>query len=227
MRVLVVEDETRLAETVRRGLAAEGFNVEVVSNGEDGLWAASENAYDVIVLDIMLPGLNGFQVCQRLRAQGNWTPLLFLTAKQGDLDEAEGLDTGADDYLSKPFSFGVLVARLHALSRRSLYAVPDCIQVGDLCIDGRRRTVTRHGDLIEFTSREFDVLSALARRPNEVFSKSDLLNAVWSSEFDGDPNVVEVYVARIRRKLAESNADTNESVIDTVRGAGYRLRTDE
>ena len=227
MKVLLIEDDVKITAVVERGLRSEGISVECSHDGLDGLWRATESHFDVIVLDIMLPGLNGFQVCQRLRAQGNWTPLLFLTAKQGDLDEAEGLDTGADDYLSKPFSFGVLVARLHALSRRSLYAVPDCIQVGDLCIDGRRRTVTRHGDLIEFTSREFDVLSALARRPNEVFSKSDLLNAVWSSEFDGDPNVVEVYVARIRRKLAESNADTNESVIDTVRGAGYRLRTDE
>jgi two-component system, OmpR family, response regulator len=227
MRVLLVEDDVKIARAIERGLRRQGITVECSHDGLDGLWRATESPFDVIVLDIMLPGLNGFQVCQRLRAAGNWTPLLFLTAKSGELDEAEGLDTGADDYLSKPFSFGVLVARLHALGRRSSHAIPDCLQVGDVLIDGRRRTVIRNGNGIEFTSREFDVLSALVRRPNVVLSKSDLLDAVWSSDFDGDPNVVEVYVARIRRKLAAPNPDARGSLIETVRGAGYRFRTDE
>lgn len=224
MKVLVVEDDVKIGSTIRRGLQAEGFTVEWSQDGLDGLWRATEGCFDVLVVDIMLPGLNGFQLCRRLREAGNWTPLLMLTAKSGDLDQAEGLDTGADDYLVKPFSFAVLVARLHALLRRSSRAIPDALMIDGLRIDGRRRRIERDERSIELTAREFDVLNVLARRRGEVLSKTDVLDAVWSSDFDGDPNIVEVYIARIRRKI--DNGSTADSMIETVRGAGYRMRAD-
>ncbi|MGB8857644.1 MAG: response regulator transcription factor [Ilumatobacteraceae bacterium] len=224
MKVLIVEDDAKIGSTIVRGLEAEGFTVEWTQDGLDGLWRATERHFDVIVLDIMLPGLNGFQICRRLRDAGNWTPLLMLTAKSGDLDEAEGLDTGADDYLAKPFSFAVLVARLRALLRRSSTATPELLSIDGVSIDGRRRRVLCDGVEIELTTREFDVLHALARRPDEVLSKLDVLDAVWSSEFEGDPNIVEVYIARIRRKL--DRPESLRSRIETVRGAGYRMRAD-
>jgi two-component system, OmpR family, response regulator len=224
VKVLVVEDDVKIAETIQRGLRAEGFSVEWSADGLDGLWRATEGQFDVIVLDILLPGLNGFQVCRRLRDAGNWTPLLMLTAKSGQLDEAEGLDTGADDYLAKPFSFAVLVARLRALTRRSSNAIPDPLVIADLCIDARRRHLERNGRTIAVTAREFDVLNVLARRRGEVLSRTEILDAVWSSDFDGDPNIVEVYVARVRRKLDPSG--TADPVIETVRGVGYRIRSD-
>lgn len=220
MKVLIIEDDVKIGFAIQRGLEAEGFAVEWSRDGLDGLWLATEGHFDVIVLDILLPGLNGFQVCRRLRDAGNWTPLLMLTAKSGDLDEAEGLDTGADDYLTKPFSFAVLVARLRALMRRSASAIPEALEIDGLRIDGRRRRVQRDGSDIAVTAREFDVLHALARRRGEVLSKADLLDAVWSSEFAGDPNIVEVYVARVRRKIDPASG---ASLIETVRGAGYRM----
>ncbi|GAF45474.1 response regulator transcription factor [Rhodococcus wratislaviensis] len=220
MRLLVVEDERRLAAGLRKGLEAEGFAVDVVYNGTDGLWMARENPFDAIVLDIMLPGANGYQVCRTLRGEGNWTPILMLTAKVGVWDEVEGLDTGADDYLAKPFSYAVLLARLRALLRRGASPRPAVIEVGDLRLDPSARRVWRSGEQIALTTREFAVLEFLLRHPGEVLSKTDILGHVWDFDFDGDPNIVEVYVRRLRTKLGRA---ADPPVIETVRGAGYRL----
>jgi len=223
MRVLVVEDEARLAETVRRGLAAEGFNVEVVHDGEDGLWAATENAYDVIVLDIMLPKLNGHRVCQRLREAGVWTPVLMLTAKDGEYDQADAFDLGADDYLTKPFSFVVLIARLRALIRRGAPERPTVLTAGDLQLDPARRRVSRGGQEITLTPREFGLLEFLMRRRGDVVTKTEILENVWDAHYDSDPNVVEVYVGYLRRKI---DGPYHRKAIETVRGVGYRLAHD-
>jgi len=220
MKVLLIDDDEKITAAVARGLHAEGFTVEVEHNGIDGLWRASEGSYDVIVLDIMLPGRNGFLVCADLRAAGNWTPILMLTAKDGDLDEAEALDTGADDYLVKPFSYPVLIARLHALMRRSNSREPAPIGVGDLRVDPLAHRVWVGELEVSVTSREFDVLFFLAHRAGQVLSKRHILDGVWSDDFEGDPNIVEVYVARLRRKLLDHDSLAS---IDTVRGAGYRL----
>jgi DNA-binding response OmpR family regulator len=219
MKVLVVDDDEKIAAAVARGLRAEGFTVDVEYNGVDGLWRAREGSYDVIVLDIMLPGRNGYLICADLRAEGDWTPILMLTAKDGDLDEAEALDTGADDYLVKPFSYPVLIARLHALIRRSGSRDPAPLQVGDLRVEALARRVWVGESEIRLTSREFDVLFYLIHRAGQVLSKSSILSGVWSDDFDGDPNIVEVYVARLRRKLGGHDLE----LIDTVRGAGYRI----
>ena len=220
MKVLVVEDDNKIADAVRRGLQREGFVVDVATDGDTGLWQASEGSYDVIVLDLMLPGRNGFQVCAELRDAGNWTPVLVLTAKDGEYDEAEALDTGADDYLTKPFSFPVLLAHLRALLRRPTQTRDAVVEVDGLRVDDDGRRVHRNGDEVTLTAREFDVLSFLARRRGTVLSKRDILAGVWEYDFDGDPNIVEVYVRRLRRKL---DVDGGPSVIATVRGAGYRL----
>ena len=219
MKVLLIEDDAKISAGIRRGLEAEGFTVEASAEGADGLWRAAEGRFDVIVLDVLLPGINGYEVCRQLRAASVWTPILMLTALAAEHDETLGLDTGADDYLTKPFSFAVLVARLRALLRRSTNPVPDVLQIGDLCVDSVRRRVERGGTPIELTAREFDVLNTLARRADHVVSKSELLDAVWDTEFMGDPNIVEVYIARLRRKLGTDD----RSVIETVRGAGYRV----
>ncbi|HEX7835293.1 MAG TPA: response regulator transcription factor [Pseudolysinimonas sp.] len=219
MKVLVVDDDEKIAAAVARGLRAEGFTVDVENNGVDGLWRAREGAYDVIVLDIMLPGRSGYQICADLRADGDWTPILMLTAKDGELDEAEALDTGADDYLVKPFSYPVLIARLHALIRRSGTRDPAPLRIGELRVDPLARRVFVRDDEVVVTSREFDVLFYLVHRAGQVLSKSNILRGVWSDDFDGDPNIVEVYVARLRRKLA----GLDPVVIETVRGAGYRV----
>lgn len=220
MRVLVVEDEVRLAETVRRGLGAEGFNVEVVSNGEDGLWAATENTYDVIVLDIMLPKLSGYKVVEHLRARGVWTPVLMLTAKDGEYDQADAFDLGADDYLTKPFSFIVLVARLRALIRRGAPARPVVMVAGDLELDPARRQVRRGGTPITLTPREYGLLEHLMRHRGDVVTKTEILESVWDAHYEGDPNVVEVYVGYLRRKI---DVPFGRQSIETVRGMGYRL----
>jgi two-component system OmpR family response regulator len=220
MKVLLVDDDQKVTAAVKRGLEAEAFTVDVESNGIDGLWRATEFSYDVIVLDIMLPGRNGFLVCADLRSAGNWTPILMLTAKDGDLDEAEALDTGADDYLSKPFSFPVLVARIHALMRRGVVVGPAVVGVADLRVDPRARRVWAGEAEMPVAGREFDVLFYLVQREGQVLSKRRILDGVWSDDFEGDPNIVEVYVARLRRKLQQQNAGAS---IDTVRGAGYRL----
>lgn len=220
MKVLVVEDDAKVAAAVARGLRAEGFVVDLAADGDEGLWLAAESTYDLVVLDLMLPRRNGFRVCADLRARGDWTPVLVLTAKEGDEDEAEALDTGADDYLRKPFSFDVLLARIRALLRRSAPSPGDVVAVGDLRIDPAARAVTRAGDPIGLTAREFEVLEFLARRAGTVQSKADILAGVWDFGFDGDPNIVEVYIGRLRRKVDGPFA---AALIETVRGAGYRL----
>ena len=220
MRVLVVEDEKRLARTVRAGLEAEGFAVDVAADGTDGLWMARENDYDVIVLDLMLPGINGYRVCATLRAESDWTPIVMLTAKDGEWDQVEGLDTGADDYLTKPFSFPVLVARLRAVARRGARERPVELTAGDLRIDPAARRVWRGDTEIELTAREFSLLAFLARHIGDVVSKRQILEAVWDADFDGDPNIVEVYIRHLRNKI---DRPFGREAIQTLRGAGYRL----
>jgi two-component system OmpR family response regulator len=224
VKLLVVEDDHKIAAAVRRGLEAEGFTVDVAHDGDDGWWMATEGVYDLIVLDLMLPGRNGFVICRDLRAAGDWTPILMLTAKAGDLDEAEGLETGADDYLTKPFSFPVLVARIRSLMRRTQRgrSLGDTTVVGDVIVDSASRRVLVGDDEIDLTRREFDVLEFLARRAGTTVSKDAILDGVWEFDFDGNPNIVEVYVARLRRKLDEPYG-TNRIV--TLRGAGYRMES--
>lgn len=212
-----------MAESLQRGLTAEGFAVDVADNGIDGLHLAREVAYDAIVLDLMLPGMNGFVVCRTLREEGIWTPILMLTAKHGDLDVAEGLETGADDYLTKPFSFVVLVARLRALLRRAETTAPVGLRVGDLEIDPSARTVSRSGVDVQLTAREFAVLTHLVRRVGQVTSKQEIVEHVWDLHFDGDLNIVEVYIRALRKKIDEPFGCKS---IETVRGAGYRLRAE-
>jgi two-component system OmpR family response regulator len=223
MKVLLVEDEVRLADYVRRGLGAEGFVVDVVHNGNDGLFNAEVNTYDVVVLDIMLPGLNGYEVCRRLRQAGVWTPVLMLTAKDGEYDQADALDLGADDYLTKPFSFLVLVARLRALMRRGAPVRPTSLAAGDLTLDPATRRVHRGTDEIALTPREFGVLHFLLRHRGDVVSKQDILEGVWDTHYEGDANIVEVYVGYLRRKLDQPYG---KQAIETVRGMGYRLAAD-
>ncbi|MGH9157065.1 MAG: response regulator transcription factor [Acidimicrobiales bacterium] len=223
MKLLLVEDDGKIAAAVRRGLEAESFSVEVAVNGPDGLWMATESTYDLIVLDLMLPGRTGYQVCADLRAAGNWTPILVLTAKDGDLDEAEALDTGADDYLTKPFSFPVLVSRIRALLRRTAGSTPVVLSVGDLRIDPARHRAWRGEVELSLTAREHAVLELFVRRAGQLLSKDDILAAVWDHDFEGDPNIVEVYVGRLRRKV---ELPFGRRSIETVRGAGYRLVDD-
>jgi DNA-binding response OmpR family regulator len=220
VRVLVVEDEVRLAEALQLGLQAEGFTADVAHDGEQGLHLAVERSYDAVVLDVMLPKLNGYRVCQRLRAAGNWVPVLMLSAKDGEYDQAEGLDVGADDYMVKPFSYVVLVARLRALIRRGAPARPAVLLAGDLRLDPARHEVRRGGEAIELTPREFSLLEYLLRRRDEVVAKQDILEHVWDAHYDGDPNVVEVYVGYLRRKI---DTPFGRHSLQTVRGAGYRL----
>lgn len=220
MRILVVDDEVRLADGVRRGLEAEGFAVDVAANGVDGLWMAGEHRYDAIILDIMMPGLSGYRVCQQLREAGDWTPILMLTAKDGDWDQVEALDTGADDFLSKPFSFAVLVARIRSLVRRGSRERPAVLEVGELRLDPASKQVHRGDVPIDLTSREFAVLEFLMRRGGEVVSKREVLQNVWDDDFEGDPNIVEVYVGHLRNKV---DRPFERASIETVRGFGYRL----
>ncbi|WP_202819039.1 response regulator transcription factor [Actinosynnema sp. ALI-1.44] len=219
MRVLVIEDEQQLADALRWGLQADGYAVDVVGNGAVGLEQAQLQPYQAIILDIMLPGMNGYRVCAELRRAGVTTPILMLTAKNGEYDEAEALDTGADDYLTKPFAWVVLTARLRALLRRSPAARSTTIQVGDLVLDPARRRCHRAGREIHLTSKEFSVLECLARQPGYVVSKSEILDQVWDGAYQGDSNVIEVYVSALRRKL------DSDSIV-TVRGVGYRLFAD-
>ncbi|WIB59039.1 response regulator transcription factor [Curtobacterium sp. MCLR17_007] len=220
MRVLVVDDEVRLADGVRRGLEAEGWAVDVAHDGVDGLWHAREFDYDAIVLDLMMPGLSGWAVCAQLRADQDWTPVLMLTAKDGEWDQVEALDAGADDYVTKPFSHPVLVARLRALVRRGARERPSVLTVGDLVLDPAARTVHRGDVALDLTSREFAVLEFLVRRAGQVCSKRQVIDNVWDVDFDGDPNIVEVYVGHLRRKV---DRPFGRATIETVRGAGYRL----
>ena len=223
MKLLVVEDDVKIATSVKRGLEAEGFTVDLACDGPEGLWMATEGTYDLIVLDILLPGRNGYQVCADLRNDGNWTPILMLTAKDGDLDEAEALDTGADDYLTKPFSFPVLVARVRALLRRASGRSPAPVSAGDLRIEPAERRVWRGDEEVRLTARQFEVLEFLVRRAGQVLSKAEILSGVWEHDFEGDPNIVEVYIRRLRARIDEPYGRRS---IETIRGAGYRLATD-
>jgi DNA-binding response OmpR family regulator len=222
VKVLVIEDDVKVAASLRRGLEAEGYGVDVAHDGIDGLWMATEIGADAIVLDIMLPGMNGYLVCKELRDRDDWTPILMLTAKGGEFDEAEGLDIGADDYLVKPFSFPVLLARLRALLRRAAEP-PAPVAVGDLRVEPLSHRVWRDDEEIELTARQFEVLEFLVRRAGQVQSKREILNGVWPHDYDGDPNIVEVYVRRLRRAVDEPFGRRS---IETVRGAGYRIVAD-
>jgi two-component system OmpR family response regulator len=223
MRVLIVEDEVGMAEAVRRGLRAVGFVVDVVHNGEDAVWAATETSYDVMVLDILLPRLNGYQVVQELRRRGNWTPILMLTAKDGEYDQTDAFDLGADDYLTKPFSFRVLVARLRALIRRGAPERPVVMAAGDLTLDSARRRVKRGDTPVQLTPREYGVLELLMHHRGDVVTKRQIVDAVWDPAFSGDPNIVEVYIRYLRRKV---DLPFGRHAIETVRGVGYRLAED-
>jgi two-component system OmpR family response regulator len=223
VRVLIVEDERALADGLRRGLEAEGFATDVAHDGVDGLHLARERDYDAIVLDIMLPGLNGYRVCAELRAGDVWTPILMLTAKDGEYDEAEALDTGADDYVTKPFSYVALVARLRALVRRGAGERPAVLAAGDLRFDPGARRAWRGETEVRLTSREASVLEFLLHRAGQVVSKTDVVDHVWDDRFEGDLNIVEVYVRRLRDKL---DRPFGRETIETVRGAGYRVRAD-
>jgi DNA-binding response OmpR family regulator len=223
MRLLLVEDEAAPAAYLRRGLEREGYAVDVAGDGAEGLWLATEQPYDAILLDVMLPRLDGITVCERLRGAGSRTPILMLTARDADEDVARALDTGADDYLVKPFAFDVLLARIRALLRRGPAMAPPVLAYGDLVLDPARHRLTAVGRPVELTATEFCMLSQLLREPGTVVSKQDFLGSCWDWAFDGDPNIVEVYVARLRRKLAAAGS---AAVIETVRLAGYRMAGD-
>ncbi|HLI24915.1 MAG TPA: response regulator transcription factor [Acidimicrobiales bacterium] len=223
MRILVVEDQKRLAAAIKKGLEAEGFAVDVAGDGEEGLWRGRTHPYDAIVLDILLPKVNGYQVCRSLRDEGNWTPILMLSAKAGDWDHAEALDTGADDFLPKPFSYVVLVAHLRALLRRGARERPSVLTAGDLILDPAAHSCRRGQKLIELSRREFSLLEFLMRHPDQVTSKGEILDHVWDFDFEGDDNIVEVYVRYLRRKI---DIPFGRHAIETVRGAGYRLAGD-
>jgi DNA-binding response OmpR family regulator len=220
MKVLLVEDDKKIAAAVKRGLDAEGFAVEVALDGAEGLWHATEYRYDLVILDLMLPLVSGYEVCRELRSRGIWTPILVLTAKDGVFDQTEALDTGADDYLTKPFSFPILVSHVRALLRRTSGGVPVPIEVGDLRLDSSRHRCWRGDVEIALTPREFAVLEYLMRRVDLVNPKFEILDGVWDYDFEGDPNIVEVYVRRLRRKIDEPFGRHD---LETVRGAGYRL----
>ncbi len=223
MRLLIVEDEVRLAAALQRGLATEGFAVDLAHDGVTGLEMAGAGGYDAVVLDVMLPRMSGYRVCQELRAARNWVPVLMLSAKDGEYDQADGLDVGADDYLTKPFSFVVLVARLRALIRRGAPPRPAVLSAGDLTLDPASRRVSRGDVEIPLTAREYGVLEYLLRRAGEVVSKVDIIQHVWDAHYDGDPNVVEVYVGYLRRKI---DVPFGRRALRTVRGAGYLLAAD-
>ncbi|MGI9615905.1 MAG: response regulator transcription factor [Acidimicrobiales bacterium] len=223
MRVLLVEDEVRLARVVSEGLEAEGIDVDIEHDGRSGLWRATEGSYDAIVLDIMLPELNGWQVCAELRRSEVWTPILMLTAKDGEHDEAEALDTGADDFLRKPFSFVVLLARLRALVRRGAPARPVVLRCGSLEMDPATASVTRDGTEIELTRREYGVLETLLRAGGDAVARQAILDRVWGMDDEPASNVVEVYIRYLRQKVDEP---FGQPIIKTVRGVGYRLLAD-
>jgi len=217
MRLLVVDDEARFTTALRRGLVAEGFTVEVAADGVSGLELARHGEFDAVLLDVMLPRLSGYDVVRTLRTEENWVPVLMLSAKDGEHDQADGLDYGADDYLTKPFSFVVLTARLRALVRRTPQARPPVLSAGNVTLDPATRLVTVDGEPVELTPREFGLLEYLLRRPGQVLTKTDILDHVWDRAAELGPNVVEVYVGYLRRKLGQD-------LVETVRGVGYRLQ---
>jgi two-component system OmpR family response regulator len=223
MRVLIVEDEVKMAAALRRGLEAEGIVADIASRGEDALWMARATEFDAVVLDLMLPGIDGFETCRRLRADQVWTPILMLTARDSVEDRVRGLDQGADDYLTKPFSIAELMARLRALARRGPVERPAVLEIGDLRLDPATRQVWRGDAEITLSSKEFTVMEAFMRRPGEVLSQFQLLELAWDYDYENRSNVVEVYVRYLREKL---DRPFGVKSIETVRGAGYRLRKD-
>jgi two-component system, OmpR family, response regulator len=222
MRVLVVEDEVKMAGLLRRALEEEGYAVDVASNGGEGLWLGTENAYDAVVLDLMLPDVDGFDVCRRLREAGRWSPVLMLTARDAVSDRVAGLDAGADDYLTKPFSLAELLARLRALIRRGGVERPAVLRAGDLTLDPTTHAVRRGRTEIELTAKEFALLEYLMRHVGEVLSRTRLIEHVWDFAYEGDSNVVDVYVRYLRNKI---DRPFERDSIETVRGSGYRLRS--
>ena len=222
MRVLVVEDELRMAGLIRRGLAKEGLAADVAQSGEDALWMAVAHEYDVIVLDVMLPGITGFETCRRLRKDGIWAPVLMLTARDSVEDRVAGLDTGADDYLVKPFAFAELLARLRALVRRGEPERPSILEVDDLRLDPATREVWRGSSEIRLSAKEFALLETFMRRPGEVLSRLHLLEHAWDFAYENRSNVIDVYIRHLRRKIDEPFGRRS---LETVRGAGYRLRS--
>jgi two-component system, OmpR family, response regulator len=224
MRVLIVEDELRMASLIRRGLAQEGLSVDVAMSGEEALWMAPATEYDAIVLDVMLPGISGFETCRRLRTNGVWAPVLMLTARDSVEDRVAGLDMGADDYVVKPFAFAELLARLRALVRRGDPERPSVLEVGELRLDPATRRVWRGDTEIKLSSKEFAVLETFMRRPDEVLSRLHLLEHAWDFAYDNKSNIVDVYIRHLRRKI---DRPFGRASLETVRGAGYRLRTDD
>ena len=220
VRVLVVDDDVRAAETIRRVLVSDGWNVAVLHDGAQALQRAVDEEFDAVVLDIMLPGLNGYEVVRELRRQSQWVPIVMLSAKDGEYDQAEALDFGADDYLVKPFSVVVLKAHLRAVARRGQRERPAILTAGSLCLDPAQHVVTRHGTPITLTPREYAVLELLLRNQGRVMSKQAILQSVWDENYDGDPNIVEVYIAYLRKRI---DAPFGIASIETIRGAGYRL----
>ncbi|MEA2931463.1 MAG: hypothetical protein QOI56_248 [Actinomycetota bacterium] len=223
MRILMIEDDRHLAASLRRGLRADGFAVDIAGDGPEGLWMAKEGTYDAIVCDIMLPGMSGYKVCAELRSAGDWTPMLMLTAKDGELDEAEALDTGADDFLTKPFSYVVLLARLRALLRRGGHERPAVLHAGDLRLDPAAHRAWRGDTQVPLSPRQFSLLEFFMRRAGEALSKTEIVDHVWDFAFEGDPNIVEVYVGQLRRKIDEP---FGRNAIETIRLVGYRLDPD-
>jgi two-component system, OmpR family, response regulator len=223
VRVLIVEDELRMASLIRRGLAKEGLAPDVATSGEDALWMAGANGYDAIVLDVMLPGISGFETCRRLRSEGIWAPVLMLTARDSVEDRVAGLDTGADDYLVKPFAFAELLARLRALTRRGEQERPTVLEVGDLRLDPATREVWVGADEVSLSAKEFALLETFMRRPGEVLSRLHLLEHAWDFAYENRSNIVDVYVRHLRNKIDEPYGRQS---LQTVRGAGYRLRAD-
>jgi len=222
VRVLVVEDEVKMASLVKRALEREGYAVDVAGNGQDGLWMASENDYDAIVLDVMIPAPNGFEVCRELRGRGRWAPVLLLTARDSVDDRVTGLDAGADDYLAKPFSFAELAARLRALTRRGVVARPPVLAAGDLSLDPATHRVQRGASEIDLSPKEFALLELFLRHPDEVLTRTAILEHAWDFAYDGTSNVVDVYVRYLREKI---DRPFGRETIETVRGVGYRLRS--
>ncbi len=223
MRVLIVEDELRMASLIRRGLVKEGFAADIAEKGEDALWMAQAHEYDVIVLDVMLPGMTGFETCRRMRTSGVWAPVLMLTARDSVEDRVAGLDTGADDYLVKPFAFAELLARLRALARRGELERPSVLEVGDLRLDPATREVWRGESEIRLSPKEFALLETFMRRPGEVLSRLHLLEHAWDFAYENRSNVIDVYLRHLRRKIDEPFGRRS---LETIRGAGYRLRKD-
>jgi two-component system, OmpR family, response regulator len=223
VRLLVVEDEVKMASLIRRALEREGYAVDTAANGADALWLGLEFPYDAIVLDAMIPEPNGFDVCEQLRQEGRWMPVVMLTARDSIEDRVRGLDVGADDYLAKPFAFAELFARLRALLRRDPNERPTVLAAGDLSLDPATRMVSRGSGSIELSAREFSLLELLLRHKGEVVSRSSIIDHVWDFAYDGTSNVVDVYVRYLREKV---DRPFGRAAIETVRGAGYRLRSD-